>query len=486
MARQKHLRLIVTAIWIIWGVWYLVGGSTSTALTVVDDSGQPVAGASIRDGDRDLAVTDGSGAAVVQLDRGARTFVVTAPGYLDTELHLSPDTGPEEIVRVRPSLLRGTIVDREGLPVPHVTILAGYGKAVTDRRGEFMLRLAEAGPVKIERPGWRPVELSWDGSPGSRTITLEPLTIKAVHVTGEAAGDSARWAELTQMTKDTELNGIMLDLKDEYGLVYYDTAVETAIRAGAVYPTYDLGELARELDERGIHLIGRIVTFQDPQVAVAIPELAVGNSATGGVFHKGGQYFLDPTDPEARRYGLDLAEEACRLGVDEIQFDYIRYPDGFGASAVFDAGASADVRVEAIRGFIVEAREILHPLGCAVAGDIFGFITTQIGDGGIGQQWEVVTAELDVVSPMVYPSHYDSGWYGFDRPVAHPGGMVLRALKDGVGRLEVATVIRPWLQDFGYDKDQVRAQIEAAETYGLGWMLWNAKSIITEEALQPG
>lgn len=486
MARRKQLRLrlFVTAVWVAWGIWYLATGNDTFAVTVVNDTGEPVVGASVIADDRELATSDAQGVAEVEWSRGRRVFTLEAPGYLPATLSVDRPPDLAVTVQMRPSLLRGVVSDSEGLPIPHVQVSAGFGQAVTGRDGEFTVRMAEPGDVRVRRPAWEPADFVWNGSPGERTITLVPRMVKAIHVSGEAAGDAVRWDHLLSLVETTELNSIMLDLKDEYGIVYYDTQVQVAHRAGSVYPGYDLAAVARDMADRDIYLIGRIVTFQDPLAARAFPEMAVGNRVTGGVFNKGGQYFLDPTDAQARQYALDLAEEACLLGVDEIQFDYIRYPDGYGGVAVFDGGADSATRVQAIQTFIEAARDILHPYGCAVAGDIFGFITRQEGDGGIGQKWEVVTEVLDVVSPMVYPSHYSSGWYGFDRPNDHPGDMVERALGDGLERLEVGAVIRPWLQDFGYTRDQVRAQIDSAEKYGLGWMLWNITSVFSEEALR--
>jgi hypothetical protein len=290
---------------------------------------------------------------------------------------------------------------------------------------------------------------------------------------------------MIDLTTQTELNGIMLDLKDEYGLIYYDSKVEMAELANALYPTYDLASLVRDAADNDLYLIGRIVTFQDPQAARRIPDIAAYDTVRGGPYAKNNQWFLDPTDPGARGYALGLAEEACRLGVDEIQFDYVRYPDGLPDTVVFDGGSDQAARVDAIRSFVLEARALLHPLGCAVAGDIFGFITTAKDDGGIGQNWEVVSSVFDVVSPMLYPSHYASGWYSFERPNDHPGEMVYYALQDGLERLQTGAVVRPWLQDFGYTDAQVRESIDAAEEFGLGWMLWNALSNVSVGALDP-
>jgi hypothetical protein len=275
----------------------------------------------------------------------------------------------------------------------------------------------------------------------------------------------------------------MLDLKDETGAVLYDTSVALAHQIGAVTPKYDLSQTIIDAERAGIYLIGRIVSFQDPIAAHAAPDLAVWDTVTNTAYSYNGQYFLDPTDILAQAYALDLAVEACAAGVHEIQFDYVRFPDNRRDGAVFDLGVSEDVRIATIRDFLATAVAELHPLGCAVAADIFGFITRAIDDGGIGQQWEEVTSVIDVASPMLYPSHYASGWYGFQRPVDNPAALVGNALDDGLGRLARQIVVRPWLQDFGYDAAQVRAQIEEANSRDLGWMLWNAQSNVTVEAL---
>ena len=120
-----------------------------------------------------------------------------------------------------------------------------------------------------------------------------------------------------------------------------------------------------------------------------------------------------------------------------------------------------------------------------MAADIFGFITTVDGDGGIGQEFGTLSEAIDVVSPMLYPSHYSKGWFGFDKPNDHPGEVVGLALDDGIERRRGAAIIRPWLQDFYYNPAQVREEIRAAEDRGLGWMLWNARSRFQLDALDP-
>lgn len=474
----------VTAFWLAWAAWGVFGPDSAASVKVVDETGAPVGGAVLAAGGDELSVTGANGVADLRWPTG-ELVTVAAPGFLSQAV-TAPTVDSATTVRLTPRLLQGVVTDPDGRPVEGVYVEAGAAASVSNPDGSFMVRKADPGQVRVWRPAWERGDFEWDGSLGRRTVTIEPMVIKAVHVTGEVAGDPTRWEAMLELKAATELNGVMLDLKDEYGLVHYDTAVGVAKEAGAVYPSYDLAEIVRQVRDEGLYLIGRIVAFQDPISARRIPDMAAVDSATGAPFHKGGQWFLDPTDPKARGYALSLAVEACQLGVEEIQFDYVRFPDGLPDTVVFDGGSDPDARVGAIQSFLLEARDALHPLGCAVAGDIFGFITTARDDGGIGQQWELVTTALDVVSPMLYPSHYSADWYGFARPVDHPGEMVRRALADGMARLERGTVVRPWLQDFGYTAAQVRAQKDSAEEYGLGWMLWNAFSNVTVDALDPG
>jgi hypothetical protein len=232
-----------------------------------------------------------------------------------------------------------------------------------------------------------------------------------------------------------------------------------------------------------LYVIGRLVAFTDPVAARGKPEIAVWDTELNEPYSHNGQYFLDPTDPEARAYAMELAIEACSAGLDELQFDYVRFPDSRRDSARFDGGIEAELRIVTISSFLAEAKAELNPMGCAVAADIFGFITRAQDDGGIGQEWVELTSVLDVASPMVYPSHYGPGWYGFDNPNDHPAEMVSSALDDGISRASGNVIIRPWLQAFRYTSAQIRAQIDSAEARGMGWMLWNSESNFDTEAL---
>ncbi|HZD21929.1 MAG TPA: putative glycoside hydrolase [Acidimicrobiia bacterium] len=487
VARRTLFRLLVafTLVWIGWAGWSLIGRSDSYRLRVLDDLGSPIAGAVIDSNGSQLGITGANGTVELVWTRSRRILEVSAPGHVSrtTTVNEAPESNLDVVLRAR--VLRGRVVDSEGVGLEGALVVAGSATGLSDSQGVFQVRGAEEGTVEVERPAWLPATFEWDeAGPGEQTVELEPFTARAVHIGGELA--VADLDSYVDMAMDTELNALMIDIKDETGHVFYDTNVSTAIDADAVpAETFDLTDTVTHAHDLGLYVIARIVVFNDPLVAQSRSDLAVWDSATDAPYEANGQFFLDPTDRAARQYGIDLGVEACELGVDEIQFDYVRFPDDRRESATFDGGVSPEVRKSAISGFLNEAVNMLRPKGCAVAADIFGYLTTATNDGGIGQRWEEVAGIVDVISPMLYPSHYDANWYGFPDPDDYPAEMIDEALADGMRRLTRKPVIRPWLQDFDYQAADVRAEIAATEEYGLGWMLWNSESKVTVDALEP-
>jgi hypothetical protein len=484
VARRTQFRLLValTIVWALWAGWSLLGRATPYTLRVLDDIGTPIAAASVDLNNSQVGTSDGDGTIEVEWNRSATVLEVSAPGHVPQKLTISerPDGVVDVVLKAR--ILRGRVVDATGEPVEAAHVVAGPASGTSDGEGRFSLRGAESGNVQVSRPAWVETSFVWDGGVGESEVEMTPFIARAVHISGEAARDNLDY--FFEMTQSTQLNALMLDLKDETGLVWYDSQDPVAAEVGAIQAAYNLREVAVRAEQADLYLIGRLVIFNDPTAAIRKPSMAVWDSATNQPYQSRGQYFLDPTDPDARAYALSLAREVCEMGVDEVQFDYARFPDARTDSATFDGGVGLEVRTSTIIGFLRDAVALLHPMGCAVAADVFGFTTAPgTEDGGIGQRWEDVTRIVDVASPMVYPSHYDPDWYGFENPNDHPGPMVTRAIQDGLDRLPRNVVVRPWLQDFGYTAEQVRAQIESAERFGLGWMLWNAESTVTVDAL---
>ncbi|CAN5846847.1 putative glycoside hydrolase [soil metagenome] len=483
MSRRTQFRLLValTIVWAAWTGWSLLGQASPYTLQVIDDAGAPIPSAVVDVSGDQAGTTDPDGIVEMEWNRSSRVLEVSAPGHIARMVTLDESPGEVFSVVLNARVLRGRVVDDAGEGVASARVTAGAATVVSDEEGHFRLRGAEPGPVTVLRPAWMPEDFIWDGGPGENVVAIEPFTARAVHISGDAVANE--FEAFLDMAMTTELNALMIDLKDESGHIWYDSTDPTAIEAGAVATVFNLTEVVARADELGLYVIGRLVIFQDPVAAKSIPSMAVWDSELNEPYSANGQYFLDPTDPEARAYALSLATEACAMGVDEIQFDYVRFPDARRESAQFDGGVNAETRTSTIKAFLEESVEVLHPMGCAVAADIFGFLTTAQDDGGIGQQWEEVTAAIDVASPMIYPSHYGPGWFGFDNPNEHPSDVVRLALEDGMERLTGNVIVRPWLQDFGYSTDSVRAQIDSTEQFNLGWMLWNAQSIVTVEAL---
>ncbi len=333
-------------------------------------------------------------------------------------------------------------------------------------------------------------------APGARFP--HPDKVRGLYVNAWAAGSRNRLAGLLELAARTEINTFVIDIKDASGYVSHRTELPAVHEIGATEEIRirDLPGVLERLEEAGIYPIARIVVVKDPLLSSARPELAVQDTA-GGVWVDGkGIVWLNPYKTEVWEYHVALAREVALLGFPEIQWDYVRFPD----SPVSDReratypGAAGQSKADAIRAFLEYSRDGLADLGVEVTADVFGVTTSASRDVGIGQVWESFIDVVDVALPMVYPSHYWPGSFGFDSPNAHPYEIVRSALRDAVRRSAVvdgAGRTRPWLQDFSlgepkYGAPEVRAQIQA--TYDAGveeWILWNPGSSYTQDALEP-
>ena len=367
--------------------------------------------------------------------------------------------------------LVGKVVDAEGGPVPGAVVTVGGSSVTTAADGWFDLATTVVEPVTVTKPAWVSAEVDWNGDSGFLTVPIEPFVVRGLRVGGGAAGSDEAFAGILDLAASTAINTLVFDTKQEGGKVMYDTRVEEAHASGAVDVLYDPVERIAQAKEAGLYTITRIVTFEDWFFAQANP---------GGAFNS---QWLNPADQSNWEYPLALAEEACELGFDEIQFDYVRFPSGETASSTGQLDMTQEERVGAIESFLARARAILHPMGCAVSADIFGIVVSTPNDQGIGQRPEELTRQLDAISPMVYPSHYSDGWRGFAVPNDHPYDVTAGSIEDALPRLDEGTILRPWLQAFWWTNDQIRRSIQAAEDRGLGWILWNARSNFSASAI---
>lgn len=326
----------------------------------------------------------------------------------------------------------------------------------------------------------------------------QPDAVRGIYANAWAAGSQARMDELLDLAQRTEVNSVVIDIKDASGFLSHRTEVPLANEIGATREVRiaDLPALLDRLEQEGVYPIARIVIVKDPIVAKYRPELAVQDTAGGVWIDSKGIVWLNPYSKEVWDYHVAIAREVALMGFPEIQFDYVRFPDAPQedlARAVFP-GADGRSRSAAIRELLQYARSELADLGVQVTADVFGMTTSVRRDVGIGQLWESFIDVVDVALPMVYPSHYWEGSFGFENPNARPYEIVRRAVSDAVQRsaeVEGAGRTRPWLQDFSlgappYAGAEVRAQIQATYDAGVDeWVLWNPSSRYTVSALEP-
>jgi hypothetical protein len=316
-----------------------------------------------------------------------------------------------------------------------------------------------------------------------------PDEVRGIHVTMALASLDGKLQEYLKLV-DEGMNTIQLDVKDENGEIgFIPSAVPLASKVGAARPYYRPREAAKLIHRKGVYLIGRVVTFEDPRLSEGQPAYAIKNP-DGSVWHNhAGLGWTNPYDKRVWDYNVSVAEVAARAGFDEIQFDYVRFPtDGEVESIVFP-GKTATPPGWVIAEFIHYATKRLKPLGVRVSADVFGLSATR--DLGIGQVPRRLSKYVDAIYPMVYPSHYGSGEYGLDDPNASPGATVEWSLADFRRELKQGKAeLIPWLQDFSYGRtyglSDVKAQIEAARLMGArGYLLWNPLGIYTPGTLAP-
>lgn len=327
------------------------------------------------------------------------------------------------------------------------------------------------------------------------SIALPPFVPKALYLSSYGIADRRLRGSALELARTTEINALVIDIKGDRGIVAYPSRVPLALAIGADQPRLipDLKALVDSLHAQDIYAIARIVVFKDNVLAQARSDLAV-RTTSGAVWRDSEKLaWTDPFRREVWDYNIGLAIEAARAGFDEVQFDYIRFPDVTGL--VFSSPSTEQSRVAAISGFLGLARRRLAPYNVFIAADVFGYVCWNLDDTHIGQTLDAILPEVDYLSPMLYPSTFQFGIPGCRRPVANPYEIVSRSLEQARSRTVVPTDrFRPWLQafrDYAFDKrpfggSEIGAQIRGAEDAGSdGWMLWNPRNVYTSAGLRP-
>jgi hypothetical protein len=283
------------------------------------------------------------------------------------------------------------------------------------------------------------------------------------------------------------MNALVIDVKGDRGFIPFKVDLPLAEEVGAQKTILikDIKGLVQSLKEKNLYLIARIVVFKDDPLAAAKPEWAVKNKG-GGVFRDREKLrWVDPFRREVWDYNIAVAKIVAQLGFDEVQFDYVRFPDNRGTG--FSQLTNEDSRTQAITGFLQAAHKALTPYNVMVAADIFGYVCWNTNDTDIGQKITPVAEAVDIISPMLYPSGYHLGIPNYRNPVQHPYEIVLLSLKRAQERTGVSPLrFRPWLQAFrdyafrggDFKEERMRTQIKASDDFGAsGWMFWNPRNI---------
>lgn len=361
-----------------------------------------------------------------------------------------------------------------------------------------------------------------------------PEVIKAIYATSWSAGSESKLKYLINLIKETELNAIVIDVKDYSGYVTYNTELALPQKYNAVdLRIPKLNALIKRLHDEGIYVIGRISVFQDQHLPLARPELALhsksklfdeygwkpgsenstssleankiyGRVSTTWKDNKG-LMWLDAASKEAWDYNIAIAKEILDRGFDEANFDYVRFAsDGNLNDVQYPFWDEKILKTRVIRDFFKYLHDQLW--GYKISADLFGLVTVNTDGLGIGQHLEYAIPYFDAIAPMVYPSHYFKGFIGYDNPATAPYEVIKYSMDRAVQRLESFKVyasttpsnvkFRPWIQDFNlgatYDAEKVKAEIRAWEDAATntpdlfgGWMIWNPSNVYTRQALRP-
>lgn len=339
-------------------------------------------------------------------------------------------------------------------------------------------------PKYLEKISFSPVEKK--EYPNNPRVKVKGIYL-SVHTVS-----SARLDELISFAKRVGINAFVIDVKEDFGKMLFKTEAEEKYlgRVEKSYPISDIYQLMKKLKDNNIYTIARIVSFKDPSYAQKYPNKAIIKKSTGQPFtNSDGVIWVSAHDRNLWEYNIAVAKEAAKVGFNEIQFDYVRFPASNGGKLDVDLdyrNYKNESKPETIQKYLEYARKELEPLEVYISADIYGQVGSVNDDMGLGQYWEAISNVVDVISPMAYPSHYGKGVYGLAVPDAQPYKTIYYSTLDGINRnnnVENPAHIRPWLQAFTakwvkgyipYGKAEIEAQVKALKDLGIEeYLLWS-------------
>ncbi len=383
--------------------------------------------------------------------------------------------------------MSGIVLDKKSLkPIASAIVISGNKEYRTDENGTF--RIPQTKIIGVRAVGY---ERKFYKSGGK--MYLDRVIPKALYLSSFGATSSKLMGNAKNLINTTEINALVIDIKMDRGQIAFKTANPIANKIGdqEIILFKDLPKFVSDLKKEGIYTIARIVSFKDTPYITAHPQYAV-KKTDGTLFKdKEGLYWIDASHKEPWKYIIDIAEESAKAGFDEIQFDYVRFPDRKGIK--FSVENNQANRVQAISGFLESARKRLIPYNVFVSADIFGYVSWHDADIEIGQRVDAIAPYVDYLSPMLYPSGFNAGIPGYSNPVAANYEIVKHSLDKALEKSGGSSLsYRPWLQafrDYAFDRriygeKEIRDQIRASDDFGsCGWILWNPRNVYTAAGL---
>lgn len=354
----------------------------------------------------------------------------------------------------------------------------------------------------LDQPKNLPAKFAYDSG---YDIAYPEDGVKGIYLSADGATNPDLFAENIALLDETNLNSVVLDVKDDYGNITMDLPSESDVLNNNETNAIDNDSMMQTFEDKQIYPIARITTFKDTNLATADSSRTFLTESGEVWTNGGGDAFLNPYNKDNWEYLVEVAKSAARAGYKDIQFDYVRFPEGFetfGETLSYDMGdyaeygkASTEARQMVIADFLTYAREELEPYGVDVSADIFGYVTDVVATPGIGQNYNMMAENVDVISSMIYPSHWGPGYFGLDYPDLYPYEVVQAYMeKENAlnAELDDAPVSRPWLQDFTasyltdgtyteYGTAEVQEQIDAVIESGANeYLLWDASNTYTK------
>ena len=437
--------------------------------------------------------TDATGTAVLKrLLQGTQLSIEAAGRTAARIVYDGKHTVP---VVLRPNTLRGVIKDSstsEPMRGVAVSILCAerlIASSITEADGRYAFRDLPSSPISLVVSAVDHDRFETEVGPVTEmNVHLERFRVKGIYMPLGILVSEQKVQELIDLVHRTELNAIVVDVKNDRGWLAYPSELAVAQQSGAYRSqVMDISRFLALCRAKDIYVVARVVVFKDSALATSFPEWSV-RTETGKVWTDAeGSSWGDPFREEVQDYNIAVAREIAILGFDELQLDYLRFPsDGSVHECRYQQESTLQSRCEAMESFCARLRHELQPYAALLSADLFG-LTVWVAPGedmGIGQRVIDIAPSIDYISPMLYPATFTEGNLGYDDPASHPYDVVRRSCTQLAARTK--TRIRPWLQHYRYSVEQMRLQKAAAEDAGTaGWMFWNAAGKYDERVFDP-